>query len=245
MTNLTTGPARVAVEISTLWVAPTAVREVDAPAVADQPDLPAWVAAMDYDQRLDLLRRVDAQAVAGEPVWIDEITDGWARVVLPWQPSRKDARGYPGWLRAAHLEPSSTEPGQPERIADGMVILETARKLLGTEYVWGGLSSDGIDCSGFAHLVHRQHGLIIPRDASDQAKLGREVPLDALEEGALLFFAFENGAGAIHHVAFYAGVLNGEPTMLHAPKTGRVVELQPLSDAPYQSELCAARHFMS
>lgn len=240
MSSVSTGPAAVAVALTTLWRAPEAVRPMDAPAVVDQPDVPAWVAAMDYDARLDLLQRVESQAPAGEPVRVEEISGAWARVVLPWQPSRKHPDGYPGWVPVAHLRPADeADASAPPATANGADVLSTARELLGTEYVWGGLSDAGIDCSGFAHLTHRRHGVVIPRDASDQARTGQEVPLDALEPGDLIFFAFDNGAGAIHHVGFYAG----DGMMLHAPRTGRKVEFLPLSDPAYATELCAARRY--
>lgn len=240
MSSVSTGPAAVAVALTTLWRVPEAVRPIDAPAVVDQPDVPAWVAAMDYDARLDLLQRVESQAPAGEPVQVEEISGAWARVVLPWQPSRKDPQGYPGWVPVAHLRPAGeADASAPIATANGAHVLATARELLGTEYVWGGLSDAGIDCSGFAHLTHRRHGVVIPRDASDQARTGQEVPLDALEPGDLVFFAFDNGAGAIHHVGFYAG----DGMMLHAPRTGRKVEFLPLSDPAYATELCAARRY--
>lgn len=244
MNSVSIGPATVAVALTTLWRAPEAVRPIDAPAVDDKPDATGWVAAMDHDARLDLLQRVDSQAEAGEPVLVQELSGAWARVVLPWQPSRKDAKGYPGWIPIAHLRaPDADDPATPAARTTGNDVLATGRDLLGSEYVWGGLSDAGIDCSGFAHLTHRKHGLVIPRDASDQAKAGTPVPLDALEPGDLIFFAFDNGAGAVHHVGFYAGEVDGQPTMLHAPRTGRRVEYVDLSDPAYATELCAARRY--
>ena len=93
----------VAVAVATLWTGPDAPRDVDAPAVADCPDVEAWTAAMNAETRLGLHGRTLSQLLLGEPVDVVEERDGWARVVAPWQPSSEDARGYPGWLPRAHL----------------------------------------------------------------------------------------------------------------------------------------------
>ncbi len=95
--------AAVRVPVSTLWTSPDAPREVDAPAVADVPDTAAWCEAMDDDTRLGLHGRTLSQLLLGEPVLIRSERDGWVEIVAPWQPSRSDNTGYPGWLPAAHL----------------------------------------------------------------------------------------------------------------------------------------------
>jgi cell wall-associated NlpC family hydrolase len=43
----------VAVPVSTLWSAPDAPREVDAPAISATPDISAWYEAMNTEDRLD------------------------------------------------------------------------------------------------------------------------------------------------------------------------------------------------
>src|SRR5438309_1924472 len=75
----------------------------------------------------------------------------------------------------------------PDRV-DGEALVAFGRTYLGLDYLWGGLSGYGVDCSGFAHLVHRWHGIVIPRDAHDQAAAGTPVPLDELTAGTLVFF---------------------------------------------------------
>jgi cell wall-associated NlpC family hydrolase len=77
-------------------------------------------------------------------------------------------------------------------------ITSYARTLLGTPYLWGGTSFEGIDCSGFVQLCYRMGGYIIPRDAHQQhAFLKHSVERTMLEEGDLLFF----GRQQITHVA--------------------------------------------
>ncbi len=124
----------VSVAVTNLWGRPGAVRPVDAAMLADQPDLDAWLGAMDSaarpDQgRLGLHDRLLTQLAHGEPVHVhaaaQQATGGWQQVSCPWQPaaggpSGGGAEGYRGWVVAAHLrgdgepgldaEPSGTDP---------------------------------------------------------------------------------------------------------------------------------------
>lgn len=102
----------VSVPVTTLWRDPSAVRDVDKPAIIDEPDPRAWPAALDSDQRRDLQGRVDSQLLLGEPVEIVDEAAEWVKVVAPWQPSSLDARGYPGWMPRAHVKPLSLPTGR-------------------------------------------------------------------------------------------------------------------------------------
>jgi cell wall-associated NlpC family hydrolase len=82
-----------------------------------------------------------------------------------------------------------------------------ASKLTGTKYVWGGRTADGIDCSGLTQLAFASQGINLPRDADQQALVGRFVATswyrDAMERGDLMFFMGRRGT--ISHVAIYLG----------------------------------------
>ncbi len=103
-------------------------------------------------------------------------------------------------------------------------ILTAAKTFIGAPYLWGGTSAKGVDCSGFTKSAYFLNGVIIPRDASQQALVG--LPVDVMENnnisvekclknlkaGDLLFFAASKRRGVIGgrvtHTAIYMG--NGE-----------------------------------
>ncbi|SDK14808.1 C40 family peptidase [Sediminibacillus albus] len=119
-------------------------------------------------------------------------------------------------------------------------IVQAGEAFLGLPYFWGGMSSFGYDCSGFAYNMHKANGYQIPRDATDQATMdGEEIPLDQLEPGDLLFFSYDEGKGKLHHVGIYYGA----GKMLHSPTTGKNVEITTLAGTVYETELCGARRY--
>lgn len=105
------GTAEVRVAVATLWSDPAAPRPVDAPALAVPSDARGWVAGLGREERIH--DGVLTQLLLGERVLVDEVRDGWARVVVPEQPAAGlDPRGYPGWLPAAQLTSPSTVDGE-------------------------------------------------------------------------------------------------------------------------------------
>jgi len=87
-------------------------------------------------------------------------------------------------------------------------IVNDARRYLGISYLWGGTSTKGLDCSGFSKNVYAQAGYLLPRDASQQVKIGKPVEITAdfknLQPGDLLFFGRKlKGKDKITHVAIH------------------------------------------
>ncbi|WP_117213723.1 C40 family peptidase [Allorhizocola rhizosphaerae] len=197
--------ATVSAPVATLWATPDAPRPVlDAIALEPQGDPREWVSGLDDDGRI--YRGILTQLLHGEPVLVEEVSQGWARVVATAQPAAKlDPRGYPGWLPLHQLKFDDA--------------VEIARGWLGTPYVWGGLTPHGIDCSGLVHLAFRQVGLTLPRDADDQARATTLLAPGSEQRGDLYFFAEK--AAKVTHVGF----VTSPGRMLHAcSDAGRVVE---------------------
>ena len=132
------------------------------------------------------------QALAGEPLAVESIEGGWARI--------RTAYDYPGWISAEALggEPDGEWPGLPR---GGDPVVE-ARAYLGAPYEWGGMTERGIDCSGLVHMAYRRLGRIVPRDADQQEAAGDEVPEERLGPGHLITYGEEDGP---NHIAFWLG----------------------------------------
>jgi hypothetical protein len=283
----------IASGVATLWSAPEAPRAIDAPALADTADIRNWVTGMNVEALNDLGGRTLSQLLLGERVFVERIDGDWAKVVALQQPAAKlDPRGYPGYVRRAHLAlPPSGPAGAREIVVDATAttlrdapngdvvlygvmigtrlrvvgaaqrgwvpvcapgiestvwirdadvvpaptstpsakdVLAVADRLLDVPYVWGGLSAYGIDCSGLVHLAHRRLGVMVPRDADDQADAGEPIELGTEQPGDLYFFA--RSGKAVHHVAVVAASATGSPDdprrMVHASgydAEGRVV----------------------
>jgi cell wall-associated NlpC family hydrolase len=90
-------------------------------------------------------------------------------------------------------------------------LQETAKKFLNTPYLWGGRTHFGIDCSGFSQIVYKMLGIALPRDAWQQAELGKTVDfLIEAKAGDLAFF--DNQEGRITHV----GIMLNNSQIIHA-----------------------------
>ncbi|HYH00289.1 MAG TPA: SH3 domain-containing C40 family peptidase [Terriglobales bacterium] len=113
-----------------------------------------------------------------------------------------------------------------------------AKKFIGVTYTWGGTSSWGYDCSGFMQMLIRQRGVLMPRDADDQASWSGVAPVERkdLQAGDLLYFGPR--ADRITHTGMYIG--NGE--FIHdTTNTHPVVQISKLNDLPWTKLLVAAR----
>ncbi|GAA5147774.1 hypothetical protein GCM10023340_20680 [Nocardioides marinquilinus] len=169
------------------------------------------------------------QLLPGERVEVHQREGDWLRVTAPAQASAKDALGYPGWTPVADLAP------------DEESVVAIARTFLGTTYVWGGLTHDGVDCSGLVHASFRAVGVAVPRDASDQASACEPVTLGEERPGDLWFFAKDGRGTRVTHVGFVTDPATS--TMLHAPDSGprRYVVEEPLPDARRATLVSAGR----
>jgi cell wall-associated NlpC family hydrolase len=138
---------------------------------------------------------------------------------LGWIAANAPAYG----LNVDSSEPWHIQAGDPATSAGnitGAQVVSTAESYRGVQYLWGGTSPSGFDCSGLVQYVYAKLGINLPRTSQAQASQGTAVGgLSQAQPGDLLFYNYE---GPNSHVAIYIG--NNQ--QVAAPHTGTVVQIQ-------------------
>lgn len=143
---------------------------------------------------------------------------------------KPDAANVNDWLKNIELS--------------GESIVKTAKRFMGVPYVWGGTCTKGVDCSGFTKSVYFLHGIILARDASQQALYGKLIDekgdFDTLQPGDLVFFGRkaddENPKERVVHV----GIALGNKKFIHASDYIRIASFDP--DDPFYDEYNTNRY---
>lgn len=186
--------------------------------------------------------------VTSRTAWLRDFATGERRLLVSFGTRLPHLRAY-GDRRALVALPSGVrrtvaradvavhDRGAPALPPTGDDLVRTAKQFLGLEYLWAGRSGFGFDCSGLTSLDYRVHGVVVPRDAAPQSTAGVAVAPGRLLPGDLMFYA---AGGVVHHVSMYAG----RGLMVHAPGTGRTVEVIATSTPAYAHEYVGARRFL-
>lgn len=110
----------------------------------------------------------------------------------------------------------------------GAKIVETAKKYLGTPYVWGGADPSGFDCSGFVYYVYNSLGIKISRTQATMYSKGTAVAKADLQPGDIVFFQNTYKEGISH-----CGIYVGDGKFIHSPHSGEVVSYASLNSDYY------------
>lgn len=97
---------------------------------------------------------------------------------------------------------SAQDPSRSEKTSFRLKRLYTQyNKWKGTSYQYGGLSLEGVDCSGFVYQTYKSLFKInLPRSTKYQIKEGKRVYLNQLYAGDLVFF---KTGWNVRHVGIY------------------------------------------
>ncbi len=109
--------------------------------------------------------------------------------------------GREGYVPKSDVEELSSWAAQA---FDVKKVESTARRMMGSPYFWGGTSTKMTDCSGLSKISYFSNGVIIMRDAWQQALTGNKIAAADWRQartGDLLFFGTRSGR--VTHVAIY------------------------------------------
>ena len=137
--------------------------------------------------------------------------DGWVRVRVG------DTEGYingstTGITMAETMRKTVVDRSESLR----MKIVEFAKQFIGRPYVWGGVSPNGFDCSGFTlYVMKHVAGVNLSHSSRAQANEGRRISPDEMRPGDLICY----GKGKnISHVTLYIG--DGQVVHSSTERTG-------------------------
>jgi cell wall-associated NlpC family hydrolase len=109
-----------------------------------------------------------------------------------------------------------TAPNTHKHVQEALHRQYTAWR--GVPYRIGGNDRNGIDCSGFVHLTYKQAlGLHVPRTTKLLVNTGKEISLNNIAPGDLVFF--KTGFGKRH-----VGIYIGSGQFIHASTSSGVVK---------------------
>lgn len=116
-------------------------------------------------------------------------------------------------------------------------IINYMKKFIGTQYVWGGTSPSGFDCSGLMQYSFGHFGIKLPRVSYDQMGVGQAVGMKGLRPGDLVFFDTEPNKSGPDHVGMYIG--GGK--MIDSPRPGKSVEIVDITKGYYADRFMGGR----
>lgn len=159
------------------------------------------------------------------------LASGLFALVAAWPAAAVVDEGFRG--RQSN-EPPAAE--KPDPATKGERAVKMALQAVGIPYRWAGESPEtGFDCSGLVRWAYGRVGVDLPHSSYALYGVGRKVPASKIAPGDVLFF---EGLG---HVGLYVG----KGKMVHAPQTGRTVEVVKLDATNYGSRLIGARRVVS
>ena len=121
--------------------------------------------------------------------------------------------------------------------AQASELVVGAMGFLGVPYRRGGSNVDtGFDCSGFVKAMFEQTiGLVLPRNAAQQAAATQTIDRAELRPGDLVFF------NTMRHAFSHVGIYIGNGKFIHSPKPGAEVRVEDMGLAYWARRFDGAR----
>lgn len=140
-----------------------------------------------------------------------------------------------------------TPTPSPDQSSRGLAIANKALTRQGYMYSWGGCHSMSqianpnwtkFDCSGLVNWAHYQAGVNIGSNMTKTlCGVGTQVDRGSMQAGDIILFSSNGSYSGVHHVGIYIG----GNRMVHAPSSGKPVQVATLGNGYWQREFYQAR----
>lgn len=140
-----------------------------------------------------------------------------------------------------------TPTPSPNQSSRGLAIANKALTRQGYMYSWGGCHSMSqianpnwtkFDCSGLVNWAHYQAGVNIGSNTTKTlCGVGTQVDRGSMQAGDIILFSSNGSYSGVHHVGIYIG----GNRMVHAPSSGKPVQVATLGNGYWQREFYQAR----
>ena len=140
-----------------------------------------------------------------------------------------------------------TPTPSPDQSSRGLAIANKALTRQGYMYSWGGCHSMSqianpnwtkFDCSGLVNWAHYQAGVNIGSNTTKTlCGVGTQVDRGSMQAGDIILFSSNGSYSGVHHVGIYIG----GNRMVHAPSSGKPVQVATLGNGYWQREFYQAR----
>jgi cell wall-associated NlpC family hydrolase len=122
-------------------------------------------------------------------------------------------------------------------------IVTYAKTFEGVRYQFGGTNKRGMDCSGLIFTAFKYENVLLPRISRDMAKSGKEIKLNNINIGDLLFFKTKAKQGKINHVGLVVSINNKNIKFIHAT-TSKGVITSTLNEPYWKNAFVKARRVL-
>ena len=122
-------------------------------------------------------------------------------------------------------------------------LLETAHSYEGTPYKFGGTSFAGMDCSGLVYTSYKSLNITLARSSKNMFFEGKEVDLNEIKQGDLLFFDIDKFQGKVNHVGLVTSIDNGEVFFMHST-TQKGVIISSIKESYWEKAFVGAKRIL-
>lgn len=126
-----------------------------------------------------------------------------------------------------NLKPVPCPPSYPG--GDASKVIKFACAQIGKPYQWGADGPGSYDCSGLTMMAWAEAGVGLPHNAAAQRGAVKSVNRSDLRAGDLVFYS------GLSHVGLYAGKVNGTHWIVHAPRSGKPVQMRKMDEGSIHS----------